>query len=171
MRYDVRAYSCEEGGLKRRHHRLHHSDHTHRCANEQRAVPRDSVKPHQLLCVPRSLRVILPFVPSRSNRSRSVAKPKRREHTKEQPKQPDTLTGWQSIASFLRQPINVALRWAKSGMPVKRQGKHFVATPDELNAWLGRETGEPVHVATTETDLSGELKRGLAYVRKERRRR
>jgi hypothetical protein len=44
-----------------------------------------------------------------------------------------------------------------------------VATPEELNKWLGRESGEPVHVATGEADLAAELKRGLAYVRDEKR--
>jgi hypothetical protein len=54
-------------------------------------------------------------------------------------------------------------------MPVSRQGRFVVATPDELNKWLGRESGEPVHVATNESDLSAELKRGLTHIRKERR--
>jgi len=55
-------------------------------------------------------------------------------------------------------------------MPVTRQGRFVVASPDELNRWLGRESGgEPVQVATSETDLSAELKRGLAYVRGEKR--
>jgi len=38
---------------------------------------------------------------------------------------------------------------------------------EELNRWLGRESsGEPVQIATPETDLSAELKRGLCFVRK-----
>ena len=42
----------------------------------------------------------------------------------------------------------------------------MTATPEELNNWLGREAGGgPVHVATPETDLAAELKRGLAYLR------
>ncbi len=44
----------------------------------------------------------------------------------------------------------------------------MIATPEELNKWLGRESGEPVHVATTQDDLAAELKRGLAYVRSEK---
>jgi hypothetical protein len=79
--------------------------------------------------------------------------------------QPDTLKGWQHIAAFLGQPVSVAQRWAKAGMPVTRQGRLVVASPEDLNKWLGRESGEPVHVATEEADLSSELKRGLAYVR------
>jgi hypothetical protein len=51
-------------------------------------------------------------------------------------------------------------------MPIARQGQYVIATPEELNNWLGREAGgEPLHVATPESDLGAELKRGLAYVR------
>ena len=78
------------------------------------------------------------------------------------------LKGWKQIAEFLGQEVSVAQRWATTGMPVSRQGRFVVATPDELNKWLGRESGEPVHVATNEADLSAELKRGLSYIRKER---
>ena len=97
--------------------------------------------------------------------------PKRGKRTeKPQAKaQPQTLKGWQQIAEFLGQPISVAQRWAKDGMPLGRQGRSVVATPAELNRWLGRESGERVHVATAEADLAAELKRGLAYVRDEKR--
>jgi hypothetical protein len=40
--------------------------------------------------------------------------------------------------------------------------------PDELNAWLGKESGRPVHVATQDADLTAELKRGLSFVRHEK---
>lgn len=80
--------------------------------------------------------------------------------------EPSSLKGWQEISEFLGQPVNVAQRWAKTGMPVTRQGRYVTATPDELNKWLGREAGgEPLHVATSEIDLAAELKRGLAYVK------
>lgn len=79
------------------------------------------------------------------------------------------LKGWQQISAFLSQPVSVAQRWAKDGMPLKRQGRYVTATPEELNKWLGREAGgEPVQVATPELDLSKELKRGLAFVRQQR---
>jgi hypothetical protein len=82
------------------------------------------------------------------------------------PARPSSLKGWQQIAEFLRQPTSVAQRWAKTGMPVGRQGRNVTATQDELNQWLGREAGgEPLHVSTPEVDLAAELKRGLAYVR------
>lgn len=74
-----------------------------------------------------------------------------------------------SIAKFLSQPVSVAQRWGKTGMPVKRQGRFVTAVPDELNSWLGWEAGgEPLHVAVAESDLAAELKRGLAYIRKQR---
>ncbi len=75
------------------------------------------------------------------------------------------LKGWQHIAEFLGQPASVAQRWARTGMPVRREGRFVAASPEQLNKWLGREAGEPVHVATEEADLAAELKRGLAYVR------
>lgn len=78
-----------------------------------------------------------------------------------------TLKGWKQIADFLGQPASVAQRWADEGMPLRREGRFVTSTPEELNAWLGKESGKPVHVATEETDLTAELKRGLSYVRQE----
>jgi hypothetical protein len=77
-----------------------------------------------------------------------------------------SLKGWQQIATFLGQPLSVAQRWTRSGMPVTRQGRKVYAAPEELNHWLGREAAEPVQIASENTDLSSELKRGLSYVRK-----
>ena len=81
--------------------------------------------------------------------------------------QPESLTGWQQIARFLGQPVPTAQRWAKSGMPVARQGRYVTAVPEELNRWLSRDSaaGEPVHIAIVTPDLSADLKRGLSYVR------
>ena len=84
----------------------------------------------------------------------------------ESPSRP--LRGWQQIATFLGLPISAAQRWAKSGMPVTREGRRVQASPEELNRWMGRETAEPVHIATESTDLSSELRRGLSYVRKQK---
>ena len=79
---------------------------------------------------------------------------------------PTTLKGWQEISAFLSQPVSVAQRWAKDGMPLQRQGRYVTATPEALNRWLGQEVnGEPVQVATPDLDLSKQLKRGLAFVR------
>ena len=81
------------------------------------------------------------------------------------------LKGWQDIATFLGQPVAVAQRWARSeGMPTKRKGRYVYASREELNHWLGRESaGEPVQIATEDTDLGAELRRGLSYVRRSKR--
>jgi hypothetical protein len=95
--------------------------------------------------------------------------PKRQERRGKAKSQPlDTLKGWQQIAAFLGEPTSVVQRWASEGMPLRRQGRYIETTPDELNAWLGKESGKPVHVATEDTDLTAELKRGLSYVRHEK---
>ncbi len=92
--------------------------------------------------------------------------PKASKKTKHQQKpQPTELRGWKEIASFLGQPVSVAQRWAKDGMLVRRDGRSVTATPGDLNTWLSREpSGEPLHVATDQLDLSADLKRGLAYL-------
>jgi len=84
-----------------------------------------------------------------------------------QKNQPEILTGWQQIAAFLGEPAAVVQRWASDGMPVCKQGRYIETMPEELNAWLGKESGKPVHVATNDTDLTAELKRGLSFVRSE----
>jgi hypothetical protein len=82
----------------------------------------------------------------------------------------EVLKGWAEIARFLGQPISVAERWAKSGMPLRREGRHVTASPAELNKWLGRESaGEPVHISAETADLSADLRRGLKYVRDKNR--
>lgn len=81
---------------------------------------------------------------------------------------PQSLSGWKQIASFLGEPESVVQRWAAEGMPVRREGRLVTTTPEELNAWLGKESGKPVHVATEATDLTAEIKRGLAFVRQEK---
>ena len=82
--------------------------------------------------------------------------------------QPEILKGWQQIASFLGEPTSVVQRWANEGMPVRREGRFVATTPEELNAWLGKQSGKPVHVATENADLTAELNRGLSFVRKEK---
>jgi phage terminase Nu1 subunit (DNA packaging protein) len=77
--------------------------------------------------------------------------------------QHQTLTGWRKISEFLGAPASVVQRWKRQGMPVHRQGRNVTAAPEELNTWLSRESGKPLQVATEETDLASELKRGLAF--------
>lgn len=78
----------------------------------------------------------------------------------------EELKGWQQIAAFLGEPTSVVQRWAAEGMPVRREGRFVSTTAEELNQWLGRESGKPVHVATDNTDLTAELKRGISFVRR-----
>lgn len=48
----------------------------------------------------------------------------------------------------------------------------MVASQEELGRWLERESGtkQPVHIATDNADLSGDLRRALAEARQQRRR-
>lgn len=90
---------------------------------------------------------------------------KRRKASEKSASQPETLKGWKQIAEFLGEPISVVKRWKSEGMPVVEQGRFVASSPEQLSAWLGRESGKPVHVVTSETDLASELKRGLAFAR------
>jgi hypothetical protein len=79
------------------------------------------------------------------------------------------LKGWPAISKFLSQPMSVAQRWVKTGMPVKRQGHFVTAVPDELNSWLGREAGgEPMFSHYDSASIgTASLKAGaLGYVMK-----
>jgi hypothetical protein len=62
-------------------------------------------------------------------KSRIKAKPTAQSH-------PISLKGWQDNAGFLGQPISVAQRWAKTGMPMTREGRFVTASPEALNEWL-----------------------------------
>jgi hypothetical protein len=53
-------------------------------------------------------------------------------------------------------------------MPVRRQGRFVRTTPQELNDWMGKESGKPVHVTTGNADLTSELKRAVSFVRREK---
>jgi hypothetical protein len=81
--------------------------------------------------------------------------------------QSNELKGWQQIAAFLGEPTSVVQRWASEGMPLRRQGRFVSTTAQELNEWMGRESGKPVHVATGDTDLTSELKRAVSFARRE----
>ena len=96
------------------------------------------------------------------NRRRAPMQPQKNDRPE---RQPELLKGWKSIADFLGQSVNVAQRWGRSGMPVKREGRNTVASPADLSNWLGRESGTavPVHIAAeADTDLSADLKRSLS---------
>ena len=92
---------------------------------------------------------------------------KRDEKSKSQ-KQAESLKGWKQISEFLGEPVSVVKRWAAEGMPLHREGQFVSTSSDELNAWLGQESGKPVHVATESTDFAAELKRGLSFLHREK---
>jgi hypothetical protein len=81
---------------------------------------------------------------------------------------PQVLTGWPNIAKYLGQPLAVAQRWARDGMPVKRSGRYMTASPEELSQWLGQVSGteEGVHIAqVSDEDLLGELRGSVKQAR------
>lgn len=95
-------------------------------------------------------------------------KPVKKSHHAAKPKvQNEWLKGWNEIARFLGQPVAVAQRWARSGMPVTREGRFMCASREELSRYLGREAGlnVPVYIATENMDLSADLKRALTHAR------
>jgi hypothetical protein len=80
------------------------------------------------------------------------------------PSKASELRGWPAIARFLGMPNSTAHRWAKEGMPVRRESRNVVANPEELNRWLQRTSGEAVgvHVVTPGSDLMKELRASIA---------
>jgi predicted DNA-binding transcriptional regulator AlpA len=100
-------------------------------------------------------------------RSRVKTKPKSKSATsptKALSSQSSGLRGWPAIAQFLGMPNSTVHRWAKDGMPVRREGRNVVASPEELNQWLQRTSGEPVgvHVVSPGSDLLKDLRASLA---------
>ncbi len=85
---------------------------------------------------------------------------------------PEPLKGWAAIGSYLGIGAATAQRWAKSGMPVRREGRYTVADPDEIRQWLGREAhmSAPAYVATKDADISQAMKQSISAVRKQKRR-
>lgn len=92
---------------------------------------------------------------------------RKRPEIKQKAEYSSALKGWHKIAAFLGEPVSVVQRWAAEGMPVRHEGRFVSSSSEELNGWLAKESGKPLHVATESTDLSSELKRGLVFVRHE----
>jgi phage terminase Nu1 subunit (DNA packaging protein) len=80
------------------------------------------------------------------------------------------LKGWAAIAKFLGLTPASAQRWAKEGMPVKREGRFTTADPAELQAWLGREShmAKPAHVMTADADITAALKDSISTLRRKK---
>jgi len=81
------------------------------------------------------------------------------------------LIGWPNIAKYLGQPVAVAQRWAKDGMPLERKGRSMTARPGEVSRWLGKESRkEAVHIAqAADDDMLSDLRRALKEARSERK--
>jgi hypothetical protein len=80
--------------------------------------------------------------------------------------QPEALKGWKEIANYLGERVSVVQRWATEGMPVTKEGRAISTSPAQLNEWLASVSKKPVHIVTPESDLTAELKRGLAFAKK-----
>jgi hypothetical protein len=80
------------------------------------------------------------------------------------PSKSSDLRGWPAITQFLSMPNSTAHRWAKEGMPVRREARNVVASPEELNRWLQRTSGEAagVHVVSVGSDLLKDLRASVA---------
>ncbi len=104
---------------------------------------------------------LIPHKPVCSDRRRIQLRVKKRESANEE------LKGWKSIAEFLSQPVSVVQRWAKSGMPLQRRGRYVTASPEELRAWLGKESGisAPVHISSDQ-ELGTDLKQSLKLAKR-----
>lgn len=83
------------------------------------------------------------------------------------------LKGWTAIAGFLRIPAGTAQRWARDGMPVRREGRFTVADPGELTAWLGKEAHMPgsAQIMTNAADVADALKQSIAALGRNRKNR
>ena len=90
--------------------------------------------------------------------------PRKREKRAEPP---STLKGWKAIGDYLGIGA-AAQRWAKAGMPVRREGRFTVADIAAIQKWLGREShmSAPARIVTSDADVAGALKDSIAALRR-----
>ena len=83
---------------------------------------------------------------------------------------PQKLKGWKAVGEYLGIGAAVAQRWAKSGMPVRREGRFTVADANEIREWLGKEAHmpAPAHVLTNGADITAALKDSISAARREK---
>ncbi len=89
------------------------------------------------------------------------------------PSNPAPLKGWKAIGDYLGIGAATAQRWAKSGMPVTREGRYTVAEREAISRWIGKEAhmAAPAYVLTDDTDMGEALKQSITAVRGDKRRR
>ena len=97
-----------------------------------------------------------------------MPKPKKNAKREEAPA---ILKGWAAIGAYLGIGAATAQRWAKSGMPVRREGRFTVADPEEIRAWLGKEAhmSTPAQIVTNDADVSAVLKQSISALRRKKR--
>ncbi len=83
----------------------------------------------------------------------------------------ELLKGWPAIAKYLGLSPATAHRWAKAGMPVRREGRFTVAERSKIQEWLGRESQmpKPAHILTGDADIVAALKDSLSVARRTRK--
>jgi phage terminase Nu1 subunit (DNA packaging protein) len=83
----------------------------------------------------------------------------------------ESLKGWKEISAFLEQPVSVVQRWAREGMPVKREGRWIYADRKQLRSWLGFQPGSKreAQIASNVSDLGSELQRSLSSLKTRKR--
>jgi phage terminase Nu1 subunit (DNA packaging protein) len=94
--------------------------------------------------------------------------PTRKKSKLAKPEDSGLLQGWAAIAGFLGLPTATAQRWARTGMPVRKQGRFTVADKKELQQWLGRESHmpAPAQVVDKNMDLASALKQSISAARR-----
>src|ERR1051325_8744981 len=82
-----------------------------------------------------------------------------------------TLKGWKAIGDYLGIGPATAQRWAKGGMPVRRERRFTVAEIEAIRQWLGRESHmpAPARIVTSNADIAGALKDSIAALRRKKR--
>ncbi len=99
--------------------------------------------------------------------------PKTKITKRGQPAASETLKGWKAIGDYLGIGAAAAQRWAKSGMPVRREGRYTVADPEEVRKWLGKEAhmSAPATVVKDDADMSAALQESIREIRKDKKKR
>jgi hypothetical protein len=103
------------------------------------------------------------FTKNGLSQAREVPVSAKKKATSKPKKDNGTLKGWAAIGVFLSLPPVTAQRWARDGMPVRKEGRFTLAEPAELEAWLGREShmAAPAKVVNYDTDLAAALRQSI----------